>query len=200
MIKLTQNKVIALIGMSGAGKTTVSDCFKKNGYTIIDCDISAREVVMPGCPSLKDIADDFSDKVIQADGSLNRKMTAELIFNDPQKRAVYNRIIYPYITYNVICKIKSATGGVLLDAPTLFDARLEGICDNIISVCADEKLCIERIMKRDSISEELAAARLNSQHNEEWYQAHSDFCLLNNGTTAELIQNALNIITKLKGQ
>lgn len=200
MIKLTQNKVIALIGMSGAGKTTVSNCFKESGYTIIDCDISAREVAMRGCPALSELAKDLSEDIIQEDGSLDRKKTAELIFNDPDKRAVFNRIIYPYITYNVMCKIKAANNDVLLDAPTLYDAKLEGICDSIVAVCADKTLCLERIMKRDSISEELAAARLNSQRDKEWFLAHSDHCITNDGTKEELIKNAENIIFELKGQ
>lgn len=186
--------------MSGAGKTTVSNCFKDHGYTIIDCDLSAREVAMPECPALKELAKDFSEKVILSDGSLDRRKTAELIFNDPAKRAVFNRIIYPYITYNVMCRIKGSADDILLDAPTLYDARLEGLCDCIISVCADKQLCIERIMKRDSISEALAAARLNSQHDVDWFKAHSDHCILNNGTKEGLIRNAETIISQLKGQ
>ena len=200
MIKLTQNKVIALIGMSGAGKTTVSNCFKENGYTVIDCDISAREVTMRGCPALHELARELSDEIILSDGSLDRKKTAELIFNNAEKRAVFNRIIYPYITYNVMCKVKYAENDILLDAPTLYDAKLEGICDHIVSVCADRALCLERIMNRDSISKELAAARLDSQRDKKWFLTHSDHCIINNGTKEELIKCAQNIISELKGQ
>ncbi len=198
MIKLTQNKIIALIGMSGAGKTTVSNCFRKQGYTIIDCDISAREVVMPGSPALKELADEFSEKVIQNDGSLDRRMTAELIFSDPDKRALYNRIIYPYITHNVFEKIKKAANNILLDAPTLYDARLEGICDHIVSVCADSSVCVERIVKRDGISRELAMARLGAQHDIHWFRLNSDDCLINNGTKETLENKAAEMISRLK--
>ncbi|MBE6901354.1 MAG: dephospho-CoA kinase, partial [Ruminococcaceae bacterium] len=48
MIKLTDNRIIALVGMSGAGKTTVCRCFADNGFTVIDCDKVSREVVQAG--------------------------------------------------------------------------------------------------------------------------------------------------------
>ena len=200
MIKLTDKKIIGLIGMSGAGKTTISSCFEKNSYAVIDCDICAREVTVAGGPALVEIANELSPTLIRKDGTLDRRATAELIFNNEEMRLIYNRIIYPYITYNVMCKIKAADNDVLLDAPTLFDAQLEGICDNIVSVCADKKLCIERIMQRDGISEALAAARLGSQHQIEWYRSHSDYCFINNGTKSKLVRHAENIISELKGR
>lgn len=200
MIKLTDKRIIGMIGMSGAGKTTVSSCFESNGYSVIDCDICAREVTVTGSPALAEIAAELSPELIRKDGSLDRRATAELIFSNTEIRLVYNRIIYPYITYNVMCKIKAVDNDILLDAPTLFDARLEGICDSIISVCADKKLCIERIMQRDGIPEELAAARLGSQHDIEWYRKHSEHCLINNGTKSEMQQRAEELISILKGQ
>ncbi|MBQ8171410.1 MAG: dephospho-CoA kinase [Oscillospiraceae bacterium] len=199
MTELTKHRIVALTGMSGAGKSTVCRCFAESGYFIIDCDISAREVVERGMGSLSELACELSPEVITADGTLDRRRTAELIFNDPERRAVFNRIIYPYITYNVIAKIKSADRDILLDAPTLFDARLQGICDSIVSVCADIDVCVDRIVARDNITRELAAARLGSQHDIGWYRQRSDFCILNNGTQDELFDAAADVITKLKG-
>ena len=52
MTELTQHRIVALTGMSGAGKSTVCRCFAESGYFVIDCDISAREVVERGMGSL----------------------------------------------------------------------------------------------------------------------------------------------------
>ncbi len=199
MLKLTENKIIALTGMSGAGKSTVCKCFADSGYTVIDCDLSAREVVERGMSSLDELASELSPEVIMPDGTLDRRKTAELIFNSAEKRAIFNRIIYPYITYNVICKIRSAECDVLLDAPTLFDAGLQGICDSIVSVCADIDVCVDRIMTRDNIPRELAVARLGSQHDIGWYSQRSDFCIVNNSTQDELFCAAESVISQLKG-
>ena len=200
MINLPNVNIIGLVGMSGAGKSTVCRRFEENGYRIIDCDIAAREVAQPHGLFLREVAQRISAELINADSSLNRPKTAELIFNDADARALYNRIIYPYITYNVIEKIRSAGGNVLLDAPTLFEAGLEMICTHIVSVCADRSVCEQRIIRRDGISPQLAAARLASQHDMEFYKERSDFCIVNNGTAEELFAAADAVIRSLKGE
>lgn len=199
MIKITDRKIIGLIGMSGAGKSTVCRIFSESGYQVIDCDISAREVAEVGMGSLDELRNELSAELIRQDGTLDRRKTAELIFNDDEKRSVFNRIIYPYITYNVIEKIKASAQDILLDAPTLYEAQLDGICDDIISVCADEEICMKRIMERDGIGEDLAEARLNSQHDIGWYRERSSYCIVNNGSVEELYSAAENIIIRLKG-
>ncbi len=200
MIELTQHKIIGLTGMSGAGKSTVCKAFAENGFYVIDCDTVSREVVEAGMPSLNEIAKELSPKLISDDGTLNRRLTGEMIFNDSKKRAVFNRIIYPYITYNVVHKIKAANRDILLDAPTLFDARLDGICTEIISVCADTDVCVERIMQRDGITEELARARLGSQRDIRWFQKHSTHCIINNSDKDTLFAQSQTVIKTLKGK
>lgn len=191
--------IVGLTGMSGAGKSTVCRAFAESGFDVIDCDLSAREVVQPGRPALTELHDRLSPELILQDGTLDRRKTAELIFHSEEKRALFNKIIYPYITYNIAEKLKSAGDYVLLDAPTLFEARLEFLCGSIVSVTADPENCVQRIMKRDGITEELARARLKSQHGEEFYRQRSGFCIENNGTQQQLAEAALGVISQLKG-
>lgn len=183
--------------MSGAGKSTVCAVFAQNGYTVIDCDKAAREVTQPGSAFLSELAEKLSPALILPDGSLDRMLTAKTIFNDGRRREQYNKLIFPHITYNIICKMKAAGGNILLDAPTLFEAGIEPICDHIVSVCADRELCIRRIMKRDGISREQAASRLSSQHDSGFFREHSTFFVENNGSEEELFSAAAEIIRKL---
>lgn len=199
MIKLTDKKIIALTGMSGAGKSTVCKCFADSGYTIIDCDLAAREVAEIGKPALKELYDRLSKDIIREDGSLDRRAVSEMIFGSNEKRELFNGIIYPYITYNIVCKVRSAETDILLDAPTIFEAGLQGLCDRIVSVCADPEICIKRIIERDSIPEQLARARVNAQHDLEFFRRKTDFCIENNGTREELFAAAEKVIAALKG-
>ena len=184
--------------MSGAGKSTVSRLMEACGFTVIDCDTCAREVAAAGSPFLAELSQRFSGEIINSDGSLNRRKTADIIFAGAESRHLYNRIIYPYITYNVIEKIYRCGGDVLIDAPTLFEARLEGICSEIVSVCADIDVCIRRIMQRDNLSQERAAARLSAQHTADFFRRHSDICIENNGTQQQLEQAAKAAAEQLK--
>ncbi len=199
MISLPAKEIIGLTGNSGAGKSVFSREFKRHGFEIIDCDKSAREVVLPGSPALSEISMEISKELIYPNGELNRKKTAELIFTDKEKRIRYNSIIYQYIVYNVIGKIKTAKSEyILLDAPTLFEARLDMICTHIVSVTADYDKCAERIVKRDGISFELAKKRLDSQHNAEFFKGVSDYLIINNGDEALLSAKADEIIYDLR--
>lgn len=192
--------MVGLTGMSGAGKSTVCSVFADNGFEIIDCDKCAREVTEPGMPALQELAERLSPELIRPDGTLDRRKTAELIFNDPEKRGLFNKIIYPHITYNIADKLRKSGKYVLLDAPTLFEARLELLCGSIVSVTADITVCAERITARDNIPRELAEARLRSQYSADFYRERSDVCLENNGTREQLYSAAEKAVRLLKGE
>ncbi|MGN1340833.1 MAG: dephospho-CoA kinase [Oscillospiraceae bacterium] len=197
---MSERLVVGLTGMSGAGKSTVCRVFADNGFDVIDCDSCAREVTEPGMPALNELAERLSRELIRTDGTLDRRKTSELIFHDPEKRRLFNKIIYPYITYNIAEKLRHSGEYVLLDAPTLFEARVELLCGSIVSVTADITVCAERITARDNIPLELAEARLRSQHSAGFYRERSDFCLENNGTPEQLFEAAEQVVRLLKGE
>ncbi len=181
--------------MSGAGKSTVRNIFRENGFYVIDCDEAARKVV---CPSfLTEVSERISPKLVK-NGTLDRKETGALIFTDENARRRYNAIIYPYIIYIVLDGIKQAGRDVLLDAPTLFESGLDMACTKIVSVCAEKRLCEERITRRDGITPEQARERLSSQHSEDFFRAKSDCIIDNNGGEAELFEAARRLAGRLK--
>ena len=76
--------------------------------------------------------------------------------------------------------ISSAGSEILLDAPTLFEAKMDMLCGKIVSVVANAEVCAKRISLRDNISEGQAKARLSAQHNERFFRDKSDFVIENN--------------------
>ncbi len=190
--------IIGLTGNSGAGKSTVREMFRSRGFMVVDCDDLARKVA-DNPEFLRELDYRFPKKLLNPDGTLNRALTAKTIFSDSVLRELYNRLIFPYIIYNVIAEIKSISGNVLLDAPTLFEAKLEIICDSVVSVTAEPELCRARICRRDGISEEQAQARISSQHSAEFFREHSDFVIENDGTKEKLFEITNYVIDSLKG-
>ncbi len=181
--------------MSGAGKSTVRNVFSECGFYVIDCDAAARKAVCPAF--LKEVREKISPELVK-NGALDRKKTAALIFTDENVRRRYNAIIYPYIIYIVLDGIKCAGRDVILDAPTLFESGLDMVCEEIVSVCADRRLCEERIMLRDGITPEQARERLSSQHGEDFFRERSDFIIDNNGGEEELFFAARKLAGRLK--
>ncbi len=195
---MTDKKIYGLTGMSGAGKSTVSDSFEKAGFFVADCDRIAREVVKKGEPCLDKLQRLFGNGVITADGELDRRAMGNIVFTNAEKLKLLNDTIYPYITYKVITMCENADGRfILLDAPTLFESGIDFICDGVISVTCDKEKSVERIMLRDNITRESAENRLSSQHDAEYYKSRSDFCIENNGDLETLRANADDTARKI---
>ncbi|MCI5905333.1 MAG: dephospho-CoA kinase [Oscillospiraceae bacterium] len=202
MSKTTDISVIGLTGQSGAGKTTVSKVFSEEGFADINADKIAREIMVKDSPCLKELAECFGSEIILENGELDRRKLAGIVFNDQEKLAQLNAISYPYITYEIMKKIKEYAGEgkrfVLLDAPTLFESRADDFCDLIISVTAPESVRTERIAKRDGISPEQIKERFSSQHSEKFFIDHSDFIIKNNKSVDDLIEKAREVADKVK--
>ena len=198
----TRARVIGLTGQSGAGKTTVSRVFSQNGFAVIDADIISRDVTQKGQPCLTELSEAFGSDIINSDGALNRKRLGSIVFSDREKLRQLNGIIYPYIIYRIISRIDELSEEgrelILLDAPTLFEANADDLCDLIISVTADESIRMSRIIARDNITPEAAKKRFESQYSEHFFVNHSDFVIINNKTPDVLAAKAEEVADKIK--
>lgn len=202
MNSLNNATIIGLTGQSGAGKTTVSQVFEKNGFAIINADKISRELIQKDSVCLKNVLDVFPECIDEETKDLNRKRLASIVFNDKGLLKLLNSIMYPYITTKILNEIRnySSSGNkyILLDAPTLFESRTDDFCNFIISVIADESCRQNRIQLRDSISPEEAESRFSSQNDDEYYISRSDYVIHNNGTVDELISEAKKVSSHIK--
>lgn len=194
--------VIGLTGQSGAGKTTVCRVFEENGFAIINADKIARQIMEKGSPCLAELTECFGSVILNEDGSLNRQLLADIVFGDKEKLKQLNAISYPYITSEILNKIKKLSDEkckfVLLDAPTLFESRADDFCNLIISVTATEKNRTARIAERDGLNSEQIKKRFSSQHTERFFINHSDFIIKNNKSVDELVEKAKEVAEKIK--
>ena len=101
---------VGLTGGIGTGKSYIGKLFSVYGVKIIDSDVIARVVVLPGSPTLKHIAERFGSEVLEADGSLNRRALRERVFADKAELAALNAIIHPAIHHliNEYCDLVAA--------------------------------------------------------------------------------------------
>lgn len=193
--------VIGLTGQSGSGKTTVCRTFEDEGFDIINADLIAREVTQKDTPCSLAIYKKFP--FFFTDGELDRAKTARYVFNDKQMLSEYSDVIYPFIIDSINEKIqkliKEGSEFILLDAPTLFEAGADKLCDKIVCVIADEALRAKRIALRDNIDYEMIKSRFSSQHNDSFYIDRSDYVITNNTTYSDLVDKATKIARSIKG-
>ncbi len=186
--------VTGLTGQTGAGKTTVCNSFEKKGFAVINADIIARKAVRKGEPCLDEIVKHFGREILLENGELDRKKLGGIVFSDKDKLELLDSIVYPfimdYISEEITEAIESGRRFILLDAPTLFESGADSLCDVIVSVTADSKLRLMRIIERDGMTREQALDRMASQHDEAFFRKNSEYIIENNGSIQELSEAA----------
>lgn len=186
--------IIGLTGPTGAGKSTVAAVAAQCGYTVIDCDAVAHTVTAGGEP-LAALVREFGEKILRADGTLDRKALAELAFADKAHTARLNRVVLPFVLAELKRQLAALQGErVLLDAPTLYESGANGLCDRVIAVLSDRALRIERIIRRDKISTFMALLRISAGQPDAFYRERADILIENNGTEAEFAETARRIL------
>ena len=152
---------------------------------------------MNGLYCLKAVSATFGDDIINTDGILNRKLLAERAFSSKNNTAALNAIVHPFVTARLFELLKGAYGVVVFDAPQLFEAGADVICDGIIAVVADEKLRLNRIMQRDNLTEEQAVSRIKAQFSEDYFKTHADIIIENNSDERNLLRQGEEAYTNI---
>jgi len=177
---MTQNLHIALSGGIASGKTYVSNKFRSLGVDIVDTDIIAHEIVLPGRSALEEITDNFGKSVLQKDGALNRKLMRKIIFEDSKKRLILESILHPKIQNVVKNKISSLNGPYqIIVVPLLTKSPILKQVNRILIIDCDEKKQLKRLIKRDGISTKLASQIMLSQSDRNERLSIADDIILN---------------------
>ena len=180
-------KIIGLTGPSGAGKSTLCARFEELNIPCVNTDEVYHKLTSSPSPCLDELKNVFGGKIINENGSLNRKALASVVFEGENAKAnleSLNATTHKYIweeTNKLLNEyMKEGKKAVVIDAPVLFSAKVfVDACDFIISALCDKEVRIERIMERDNISRERAVARINSQPSDDFFIQNSDYCITN---------------------
>lgn len=191
---------VGLTGPSGGGKGTVASLFARHGVPSIDTDAVYHELLIPPSPCLDELAQAFGIGILGADGTLDRKALAALVFAPGREAELktLNRISHRHVLAEVrrLLAVYEAQGkaAVLVDAPQLFESGFDAECNTIVSVLAPRELRLSRIMARDGLDEARATARLDVQKSDEFFRAHSNAVICNGGSAADLEADVLRLL------
>lgn len=193
---------IGLTGGIATGKSTVSAMLVQHGALLIDVDQIAREVVLPGSPTLLTIFEHFGQALRMEDGSLNRKKLGEIIFSDPNARKELEAIIHPpirLITRERMYRYETEQPNhlVVVDVPLLFESGHREVYKQVLLVYAPYEVQITRLMKRDHIDRAKAQLRIDAQMPIEEKRKLADIVIDNSGP---LEQTRLQVENFLQGK
>ncbi len=195
-----------LLGVTGgiaSGKTAVARMLEELGAPIIDFDVLSRVVVEPGKSAWKEVVAYFGEQVLQEDKTLDRKKLSEIVFRDFEKRKKLEGFIHPRIFGEFTRLVKEFAAqdpGAIIQAvvPLLYEVNLQYLFHKILLVYTPEEIQIERLMKRDGISREMAVNILSSQLPLEEKRSYADFIVDNSGSLEETKKQVQEIWEKLK--
>ena len=156
---------IGVTGGIASGKSTVTRELERLGAVIIDADILARDVVALGTEGLKAVVARFGDSVLAADGSLDRRALARVVFADTQARADLNAIIHPRVRARAAEMDDAAPEGAIVVhvIPLLVETGQQDGFDAVVVVdtTVEEQLC--RLTRRDGLTITEAEQRVAAQ-------------------------------------
>jgi dephospho-CoA kinase len=196
---------VRLVGLTGgiaSGKSTFARALRALGVPVIDADQLARAAVARGTPALAEIARALGPEAIGADGELDRKRVAALVFADPAARARLEAIVHPAVRAAVRAETErlAACGCALAfyDVPLLFESGLEGEVEAVAVVWAPREAQEARLRARDGLGADEIEARLRAQLPIDEKASRADFVVLNDGDPAELPAKAGALLADLR--
>lgn len=177
---------IGLTGGIGSGKSTISNMLKEKGFTVIDADIVARDVLKVYPEILKNVREQFGKEFFNDNGELKRKEFGNYIFSENSRRKKYESIIMPFIRkdiFNSTEKLQKLGNKIcFVDAATLIENNFHKHMDVNILVWVDLKTQIERVKTRDNLTEQQVINRINSQMSLDDKKKLVDFVIDNSKT------------------
>lgn len=179
---------VGLTGGIGAGKSAAARRLAEHGAIIVDSDRIARDVVLPGTAGLREIIAAFGDRVLDAEGRLDRAAVAGIVFADPAARARLEEIVHPRVRSRSAELVATAPADAVVvnDVPLLVEVGLAAAYHLVLVVTAAPETRVARLVRDRGLSREQARERIAAQADDARRQAAADVLLSNEGELTDL--------------
>lgn len=173
---------VGLTGSIAVGKSFVLECFRELGCHVLDADKTARDVVAVGTDGLAEIVDHFGREILAADGSLDRKRMAAIVFADGSKRELLNSIVHPRVfaaqnEWLANIERNDPNAIAIVDAALLIESGGYRRFDKLVVVWCESAIQFERLMLRDSLDQKTAGQRVAAQLSQDEKKNFADFLI-----------------------
>jgi len=199
---MKQNKmIIGITGSIGTGKSTVSNYLISKGYSVVDADKISKGAYNVGSNGYKAILEVFGEEILNSNGEVDRKKIKKIVFDNSNMLQRLNMAIHPIIINEIEKEIEillESQNVVFLDAPLLIETELHKKVNKIIVVICDKNEQINRIIKRDKITADMAISIINSQMSIDEKLKFADYIVYNNSTIENLYSQVDEIILEIK--
>ena len=184
---------IGLTGGIGSGKSTVAGILVVCGAALVDADAIARQVTAPGGAAVKQLALQFGDQIITAEGAMDRDRMRQFAFGDPAIKHQLEAIIHPFVNRESIRQSNAAVAEgrtcIVFDIPLLLESgHWRRQLDRVLVVDCTEATQLARVMARSGLMREMVEKIIAGQASRTQRLAAADICICNEDLSLPALQ------------
>ena len=192
-------KIIGITGGIASGKSTVTNFLRQKGFQVVDADALVHQLQKPGCRLFKALVQHFGQEIILENGELNRPLLASLIFSNTEERE-WSKQIQGEIIREELATLRDQLAQTeeifFMDIPLLFEQDYASWFDETWLVYVEPDVQMERLMKRDQLSKDLAISRLSAQWSLEEKKGLASQVIDNNGSQDQLLAQVNSLLER----
>ena len=192
-------KIIGITGGIASGKSTVTNFLRQKGFQVVDADALVHQLQKPGDRLFKALVQHFGQEIILENGALNRPLLASLIFSNTEERE-WSKQIQGEIIREELATLRDQLAQTesifFMDIPLLFEQDYSAWFDETWLVYVEPDVQMERLMKRDQLSKDLAISRLLAQWSLEKKKGLASQVIDNNGSQDQLLAQLNSLLEK----
>ena len=190
-------KIIGITGGIASGKSTVTTYLRQQGFQVVDADAVVHQLQKPGGRLYQVLVQHFGQEILLKNGELNRPLLASLIFSNPEERE-WSKSTQGEIIREELAALRdrlSQTEAIFfMDIPLLFEQGYANWFDETWLIYVDRDIQLERLMKRDQLSKEVAESRLATQWTLKEKKKLASRILDNNGSHDQLVSQVVKLL------
>lgn len=187
------NKVIALTGGIGSGKSQALKILEQEGETILSCDAITRELY-----DRADVKAWLTQKFpncLMPDGlSPDKKKISQEVFADKNKLAELTDFLTPLILKECLLRARGYNRRVFVEVPLLFEQNAQAYFDGVLVIVRDKAERIKSVMARNKLTEKEVLDRISSQFDYDLADLSPYVVIENDGSLEQL---KTKVLTKL---
>lgn len=185
-------KVYGLTGPIASGKSTIAKAIEKCNFKIIDCDEIVHNLYKNKQIQKQILRIIPTSKILN--GTIDRKSLKNVLISNPKKKAQLEKYIHGKVVEIVEKEINKSTSKILIEAPLLFESKLDQLCDEIIFVDVTKEKQIENLKARNSDVE--SSLELNKNFDAKLAKKKATIIITNDKDVANLNRQVQSICCK----
>lgn len=195
--------VLGLTGNIACGKSSVLAILAELGALTIDADALTHRALAKGGGARDAVMAAFGTGIVGPDGEIDRRALGARVFADRVELRRLERLVQPHVRLEIERILDGATREVVVDAIKLFEGGLARRCNEVWVVACPPEKQLERLMRRNGLTEDQARVRIRAQPPQEERLHRADVVIDNGGApddTRAQVESAWARFTRRSGR